>query len=97
MSSLCSNTQTILLQQAKLSSATNTSAEDDVLFEEKNNVGIITLNRPKALNALNLSMVKKLYPKLIHWQNINKKDLVIMQGNFMLGLIVIIYLILVRN
>lgn len=80
MSSLCSNTQTILLQQAKLSSATNTSAEDDVLFEEKNNVGIITLNRPKALNALNLSMVKKLYPKLIHWQIVNKKDLVIMQG-----------------
>ncbi|KAI5733267.1 hypothetical protein M8J76_009835 [Diaphorina citri] len=53
---------------------------DDVLFEEKNNVGIITLNRPKALNALNLSMAKKLYTKLIQWQNVERKDLVIIQG-----------------
>lgn len=83
MSSLCSHGQSIpnILNQAKLSTAANNPTEDDdVLFEEKNNVGIITLNRPKALNALNLSMVKKLYPKLIHWQTVDRKDLVIIQG-----------------
>ena len=31
---------------------------DDVVFSTINNVGIITLNRPKALNALSLSIVR---------------------------------------
>ena len=40
------------------------NVEDDVLFEEKGGAKIIILNRPKALNALNLSMIKKIYPKI---------------------------------
>ncbi|XP_050426177.1 3-hydroxyisobutyryl-CoA hydrolase, mitochondrial [Adelges cooleyi] len=51
---------------------------DDVLFEEKNNVGIITLNRQKALNALNESMVKKIIPKLKEYES--KVRMVIVQG-----------------
>lgn len=54
------------------------TASDDVIFEEKNNSGIITLNRPKLLNALCVSMSKKLKAKLTDWEN--KKDLVIIKG-----------------
>lgn len=52
--------------------------ENDVLFEEVNDKGIIILNRPKALNSLNLSMVNKIQPKLKEWEN--KKNLVIVKG-----------------
>lgn len=51
---------------------------DDVLFDIKNDVGIITLNRPKALNALNTSMVTKINPKLKEYES--KVRMVIVQG-----------------
>lgn len=54
------------------------TAMDDVLFEIKNDVGVITLNRPKALNALNTSMVKKIIPKLREYES--KVRMVIVQG-----------------
>lgn len=69
----------------KLTRTTNTSLrrmmssqESDVLFETLNNAGIITLNRPKALNSLNYSMVSKLLPKLQEWEK--SKHLVIIKG-----------------
>ncbi|XP_022906940.2 3-hydroxyisobutyryl-CoA hydrolase, mitochondrial isoform X1 [Onthophagus taurus] len=45
------------------------SGGDDVILESVNNIGIITLNRPKALNAVNLSMVQKILPTLQEWEN----------------------------
>lgn len=54
------------------------TAMDDVLFEVKNDVGLITLNRPKALNALNTSMVKKIKPKLKEYES--RLRMVIVQG-----------------
>lgn len=54
------------------------SQESDVVFETLNNAGIITLNRPKALNALNTSMVSKLLPQLQEWEK--TKSLVIIKG-----------------
>lgn len=54
------------------------TVEDDVLFESVNNNGIIILNRPKALNSLNLSMVRKLLPTLKAWES--EKNLVLVKG-----------------
>ncbi|EFB21263.1 hypothetical protein PANDA_021667, partial [Ailuropoda melanoleuca] len=36
----------------------------EVLLERKGCAGVITLNRPKFLNALNLSMIRHIYPQL---------------------------------
>lgn len=52
--------------------------EPDVIFETLNNAGIITLNRPKALNSLNTSMVTKLLPQLQEMES--SKKLVIIKG-----------------
>ena len=43
-------------------------ATPDVLSEVRGNVGFITLNRSKALNALSLAMVRSLYEILQTWQ-----------------------------
>lgn len=51
----------------------------DILLEEKNGVGWITLNRPKAMNALNLSMIRSMYPKLKEWEA-GSVQLVIIKG-----------------
>ena len=42
-----------------------TAATDDVVsFDKKDTKCVITLNRPKALNALNQSMIRLITPKL---------------------------------
>ena len=44
----------------------------EIIFLEKNNTGIIKLNRPKALNALNIDMAKIFSEKLQEWnENVN--------------------------
>lgn len=40
------------------------SDHDEVLLDTKYHTGIITLNRPKALNALNLGMIRTIHPVL---------------------------------
>lgn len=39
-------------------------AEAEVLLEKVGCAGVITINRPKVLNALNLNMVRQMYPQL---------------------------------
>ncbi|XP_035250358.1 3-hydroxyisobutyryl-CoA hydrolase, mitochondrial isoform X2 [Anguilla anguilla] len=55
-------------------------AGSDVLLERVGNAGVITLNRPKALNALNLSMIRHIYPQLRNWEKDPEPHLVIIKG-----------------
>lgn len=43
------------------------TSEPEVLFERRGEAGIITLNRPKALNALSHNMVRLIHPQLLEW------------------------------
>ena len=52
----------------------------EIIFEVKNSTGIITLNRPKALNALNLNMAIQFSDKLKEWESDNKIERVLLLG-----------------
>ena len=52
----------------------------EIIFEVKNSTGIITLNRPKALNALNLNMAIQFSAKLNEWEDDNKIERVLLLG-----------------
>lgn len=53
---------------------------DTVLIERRGAVGLITLNRPQALNALSLDMVRAIVNALLHWREDEGVALVLMQG-----------------
>ncbi|MBF6632061.1 MAG: enoyl-CoA hydratase/isomerase family protein [Comamonas sp.] len=46
-----------------------TEMSQDVVAEVRGQVGFITLNRPKAINALSLGMVRDLLAQLLAWKN----------------------------
>lgn len=52
----------------------------DVLFHTQGSVGIITLNRPKALNALTVPMFHAMHEKLNSWATDHAISVVIIQG-----------------
>ena len=56
------------------------SEEAEVLFEKRGVAGIVTLNRPKALNALTLDMVRLIHPQLDEWAKDDSVQLVIVEG-----------------
>lgn len=61
------------------SDAGNTNAESDVILtKEVNDRGVIILNRPHMLNAVNIEMAHKLLKLLLKWQD--TKSLVIVKG-----------------
>ncbi len=53
---------------------------DDIKFEEVGGWGVITLNRPAALNALTMDMVKAFRAKLIVWETHPKIRAVMVKG-----------------
>lgn len=54
--------------------------QGDVLAEVQGQVGLITLNRPKALNALSLDMVRSIMHVLSAWQHDPRVQAVAMRG-----------------
>jgi len=56
------------------------SEEPEVLFSRDGVAGIITLNRPKALNALTLNMVRLIHPQLRAWAADEAVKLVIIEA-----------------
>ena len=44
-------------------------SQSEILFEHIANAGVITLNKPKTLNAVTYSMVKLLHAQLIEWEH----------------------------
>ena len=45
------------------------NAEPEILFERRGAAGLVTLNRPQALNAVTLGMVRALARQLGEWEN----------------------------
>ncbi|MEO7077449.1 MAG: enoyl-CoA hydratase/isomerase family protein [Rhodococcus sp. (in: high G+C Gram-positive bacteria)] len=55
-------------------------SEPEVLFDLRGGVGRITLNRPKAINALNHAMVLDIAPQLEKWAVDDEVELVLLTG-----------------
>jgi len=56
------------------------SEEPEILFEKRGPIGIVTLNRPKVLNALTYNMVKQLHPQLEQWADDDSITTVVIQA-----------------
>jgi enoyl-CoA hydratase/carnithine racemase len=54
--------------------------EPEILFETRGAIGIVTLNRPKALNALTLDMILALRAKLEEWAGDSAIATVVIRG-----------------
>ncbi|XP_030435518.1 3-hydroxyisobutyryl-CoA hydrolase, mitochondrial isoform X2 [Gopherus evgoodei] len=68
----------IILQHLSMSKHTDSTAE--VLLEKRGCAGVITLNRPKALNAFNLSMIRQIFLQLKTWEKDPETFLIIIKG-----------------
>ncbi|MBU8898198.1 enoyl-CoA hydratase/isomerase family protein [Corallococcus sp. H22C18031201] len=53
---------------------------EDVLLETRGPVGLVTLNRPQALNALNLGMCRAMDPQLRAWADDDRVRAVVIRG-----------------
>ncbi|MEE6137319.1 enoyl-CoA hydratase/isomerase family protein [Mycobacterium sp. 050128] len=57
-----------------------TEGSDEILARVDNGVGLITLNRPKAINSLNQTMVDVLSPLLARWEHDDAVRAVVLSG-----------------
>lgn len=53
---------------------------DEILFTREGRIGVVTLNRPAALNALNRAMCGALHRQLIDWMDTPEVEAVVVEG-----------------
>lgn len=53
----------------------------DVTFERRGGLGVMTLDRPKALNAVNLEMYRAMQPRLDEWRKDESVRALFLRGN----------------
>lgn len=53
---------------------------NDVVFESRYGLRTILLNRPKKLNSLNGSMIRKIVPRMIEWEKSDMANVVVLKG-----------------
>ncbi|KAJ4268298.1 3-hydroxyisobutyryl-CoA hydrolase [Fusarium torreyae] len=53
---------------------------NDVVFESRYGLRTVMLNRPKKLNSLNASMIRKIIPRLIEWEKSDLANVIVMKG-----------------
>ncbi|XP_069589897.1 3-hydroxyisobutyryl-CoA hydrolase, mitochondrial isoform X3 [Ranitomeya imitator] len=75
---ITSNRLQIILQHLYMSG--HRASDSEVLLAKHGCSGVITLNRPKALNALNLNMTRLIYHQIKLWEEDPETFLVIMKG-----------------
>jgi enoyl-CoA hydratase len=56
------------------------SASDEILLERQGGLGIVTLNRPQALNTLSLAMYRRFDPQLVAWGEDENVRAIIVRG-----------------
>jgi enoyl-CoA hydratase len=56
------------------------SADNEILLERQGGLGIVTLNRPQALNTLSLAMYRRFDPQLIAWGEDESVRAVVLRG-----------------
>ncbi|MEM6538676.1 MAG: enoyl-CoA hydratase/isomerase family protein [Pseudomonadota bacterium] len=56
------------------------SDQPEILFDRKGHWGLVTLNRPKALNALTKGMVEAFHDHLIEWEGLPSLKAVLVRG-----------------
>lgn len=61
-------------------SESSSSLESSVLFRIEGKAGVITLNRPKALNALDLEMIRQIRQTLLQWRTDPKIEFIVVEG-----------------
>lgn len=61
--------------------STSTNVPDDVLFSTHHHLQKITLNRPKKLNSLDLSMIDKIHPRLEAYAKARDVKVVLINGS----------------
>ncbi|MBO22986.1 MAG: enoyl-CoA hydratase [Rhodospirillaceae bacterium] len=54
--------------------------EPEALLERRGRIGLITLNKPRALNALSLAMIHAVTPQMEAWANDDAVDAIVIKG-----------------